>query len=132
MTYHIQENRDFYNDTPRPGYTPYVYPHPLTQELVLTGAPGDETIHLDWTVRTSLPTTTTWRIDYGSDTGTAYLPITGIVSSTCAYTLTGLTNYVWYTVTLNAMMGSASIISDMVHVMPTDRFVYLPMVLRAG
>jgi hypothetical protein len=26
---HIQENRDFYNDTQRPGYTPYVYPHPL-------------------------------------------------------------------------------------------------------
>ena len=28
---HIQENRDYFNDTPRPGYTPYVYPHPLVQ-----------------------------------------------------------------------------------------------------
>ena len=27
---HIQENRDYYNDTPRPDYTPYTYPHPLT------------------------------------------------------------------------------------------------------
>ncbi len=27
---HIQENRDYYNDTPKPGYTPYTYPHPLT------------------------------------------------------------------------------------------------------
>lgn len=25
----IQENRDFYNNTPMPGYTPYKYPHPL-------------------------------------------------------------------------------------------------------
>jgi len=25
----IQENRDFYNNTPKPGYKPYVYPHPL-------------------------------------------------------------------------------------------------------
>ncbi len=26
---HIKENRDFYNDTPRPGYKPYAHPHPL-------------------------------------------------------------------------------------------------------
>jgi hypothetical protein len=26
----IQEGRDFFNDTPMPGYVPYVYPHPLT------------------------------------------------------------------------------------------------------
>jgi hypothetical protein len=25
----IQSGRDFFNDTPRPGYTPYTYPHPL-------------------------------------------------------------------------------------------------------
>jgi hypothetical protein len=25
----IQQGRDFYNDTPKPGYTPFVYPHPL-------------------------------------------------------------------------------------------------------
>jgi len=27
---HIVANRDYYNDTQRPGYTPYTYPHPLT------------------------------------------------------------------------------------------------------
>ena len=26
---HIQKNRDFYNDTQKPGYTSYTYPHPL-------------------------------------------------------------------------------------------------------
>jgi hypothetical protein len=26
---HIKPNRDFFNDTPRPGYRPYTYPHPL-------------------------------------------------------------------------------------------------------
>jgi hypothetical protein len=31
----IQENRDFYNNTPMPGYQPYTYPHPLVK-----GAPA--------------------------------------------------------------------------------------------
>jgi hypothetical protein len=47
-----------------------------------------------------------------------------------AYTLTGLTNYTWYTVTLNAMSGSVSFLADTVTVLPTDIFVYLPLVLR--
>lgn len=29
MRDHIQEGRDYFNDTQKPGYTPYVYPHPL-------------------------------------------------------------------------------------------------------
>ncbi len=29
---HIVEGRDFYNDTKRPGYTPFIYPHPLATE----------------------------------------------------------------------------------------------------
>ncbi len=33
---HIREYRDFYNDTPRPAYVPFRYPHPLT----LDGAKG--------------------------------------------------------------------------------------------
>jgi hypothetical protein len=31
MADHLQEGRDFINAAPRPGYTPYTYPHPLTQ-----------------------------------------------------------------------------------------------------
>jgi hypothetical protein len=29
----LQEGRDYFNDTPMPGYTPYTYPHPLTKGL---------------------------------------------------------------------------------------------------
>jgi hypothetical protein len=31
----LQLGRDFYNDTPKPGYIPYVYPHPLVNETIL-------------------------------------------------------------------------------------------------
>jgi len=30
---HIQKSRDFYNDTKRPGYKPYTYPHPLREQF---------------------------------------------------------------------------------------------------
>jgi hypothetical protein len=129
---HVQEGRDYFNDTPKPDYTPYVYPHPLTQDLVLSGTPADEAIHLNWSVAawTYLPPTTTWQITYTSQAGTLYPAITGIISTTRAYTLTGLTNYQWYTVTLHAMVGATSILSDSVRVMPTGIFVYLPLVLK--
>jgi len=221
----IQENRDFYNNTPRPGYTPYTYPHPLTQDVLLTttplvqaarldwqvvtpfsfpisttwriayatgnsapvvaanglvsatsaytltdlvngvpytvtlngmvdlltsgptafftatavvtptgpsltlhGAPADQAIRLTWEVNTIPPPTTTWQIDYASQTDA--LSVTLPLSTTRSHTLTGLTNYQWYTVTLSAMLGQTLWLSDTVRVMPTDRFVYLPLVLR--
>jgi hypothetical protein len=130
MANHLKENRDFYNDRPRPGFIPYVYPHPLTKDLVLSGAPADRAVHLSWQIKTILPLTSTWRIDYASQTGTVYLPVTGIVSSTHTHTLTGLTNYVWYTVTLNAMLDSTRFLTDTVRVMPTDRLTYLPLITR--
>ncbi len=99
--------------------------------LVLRGVPSDRVIRLSWQVNAILPPTSTWQIDYQSGTGTLYTPITGIVSPTRAYTLTGLTNYVWYTVTLNTMLDSTPWLTDTVHVMPTDRFVYLPLVMRS-
>ena len=98
--------------------------------LHLNGIPADQAIHLTWAVNAALPVTNTWHITYYSQTVTAPLTITGIVSSTRAYTLTGLDNYIWYTVTLNAMLDSTPFLTDTVRVMPTDRVVYLPVILK--
>jgi hypothetical protein len=35
----LTEGRDFYNNTPMPGYTPYVYPHPLVTNQPLPNPP---------------------------------------------------------------------------------------------
>jgi hypothetical protein len=99
-------------------------------EVALYGAPGDRTIYLDWTVNTTLPPTTTWHIDYYTTTATAPFTTTDPFSGTRAYTLTNLTNYQFYTVTLHAMVDSTSFLSDTVRVMPTDKLVYLPLVMK--
>jgi hypothetical protein len=44
--------------------------------------------------------------------------------------LTGLTNYIWYTIILQAMLDSTPLLSDTARVMPTDRFVSLPVLLK--
>ena len=102
----------------------------VAESLVLRGTPADQSIHLTWTVNTTLPVTSTWQIAYDGPTGDQPSPISGIINPTRAYTLTGLTNYTWYTVTLNAMSGSTPFLTDTVRVMPSDIFVYLPLVLK--
>jgi hypothetical protein len=96
--------------------------------LKLNGAPANQAIYLSWSANVTLPLTNTWRIAYYSQT--VPIAINNIVSPTRAYTLTGLTNYVWYTVTLNAMLDTTPFLTDTIELMPTDRFVYLPMVLK--
>jgi hypothetical protein len=129
----LSDVTDDLEGNPRPVGSAYdIGAYEFAPTLALHGAPADQAIHLNWTVNTTLPPTSTWQIDYQSQTGALYTPITGIISPTRAYTLTGLTNYTWYTVTLSAMLGETPVLSDTVRVMPTDRFVYLPLVLRGN
>lgn len=110
-----------------PGWHIVEGPKSTGSELVLHGTPADQAIRLTWTVTGSLPATGTWRIDYAGPPGAEPSPITGLVSTTRAYPLAGLTNYTRYTVTLST---EPSLLSDTVYAMPTDRFVYLPLVLK--
>lgn len=102
---------------------------PQAINLTLHGAPANRAIRLTWEVNGSLPTTSTWTIGYESP-GSAFLPISGLTQTLRAYTLTGLTNYVLYTVTLSAAADGDVLASDTITAMPTDRSVYLPLILR--
>jgi hypothetical protein len=134
---YIQQDRDYFLRAPSQAedgftYVPYPYPHPFTKELTLRGFGMDRAIHLGWDVIGGLPSTSTWQIDYDGPVGDEPPPITGVVSPTRAYTLTGLTNYEWYTVTLQAMVDSSPILTDSVRARPTDIHVYLPLVFKGG
>ena len=108
----------------------YSYLDP-TPAMNLSGSPGDQTINLTWSVNTTLPAAATWHIDYYTTTLTTPYTATDPLSTTRAYTLQNLTNYQFYTVTLSALLDSTAFLSDTVRVMPTDRLVYLPVVMRA-
>lgn len=95
--------------------------------LTLQAAPGDQKITLNWTVNVTLPTTTTWTITYDGPAGLPPSPIAGLAEATRAYTLTGLTNYAWYTITL---ITDSPPLTDTVTTMPTDHLIALPLVER--
>ena len=99
-------------------------------DLALYGAPADCAVRLSWTVNTSLPVTSTWHLDYRSDTGTLLIPPLSLTHTVRSHTLTGLTNGVWYTVALRSVVGTNAVLADSVRVMPTDQFFFLPLVLR--
>jgi hypothetical protein len=128
----IQLDRDFYMRSPSPAqdgfdYEPYIYPHPLTKDLTLRGAPTDQAIYLNWdlSVGYQLPPTITWQIDYYTTTLTSTVTVSGIPEPTRAYTLTDLTNYEWYTITLST---NPVLLKDTIRIMPTDQMIYLPMI----
>jgi hypothetical protein len=112
------------------GDAPDIGAFEFTPSLALRGVPGNQEIYLDWEVNTTLPTTTTWHIDYYTTSMTTLFTATDPLSITRAYTLSDhVINYEWYTVTLIAV-GTNPVLSDTVRVMPTDIFVLLPLVLR--
>ncbi len=94
--------------------------------LALQGFAGDRKIYLSWQVNSELPGDSTWRITYDGPQGDQPSPITTLPNQTRIYTLTGLTNYEWYTITLNAMLEYTPVLTATLSLMPTDRLVYLP------
>jgi hypothetical protein len=112
------------------GDAPDAGAYEIAPQLELHAAPADESIHLNWSVNVTLPITATWRITYEGLPGDQPSPITGLLEPTRVYTLTGLANYSWYTITLDAMLGITPFLTDTVSVMPTDIFVFLPLVSK--
>jgi hypothetical protein len=98
--------------------------------LRLSGTSDDQTIHLSWELDSSLPNGATWRISYNGTLGDESSPISGIDGAVRSYTLSGLTNYEMYEVTLEAMHGDTAVLTDTISLMPTNIFVYLPSIQK--
>jgi hypothetical protein len=107
------------------GAAPDIGADEWTPALQLSGAPADQTIYLNWTVDTT--SLDAWRISYSGPAGDQPSPISISDETIRTYTLTGLTNYTPYAITLNAMLDGSPILTDTVTVTPTDLFVYLPV-----
>jgi len=117
--------------TPRPQGRGYdIGAYEFTPALELWGISSDQAIYLNWRVNISLPLTTTWTISYTGPPGDLPSTITGLPVITRAFTLTGLTNYVPYNVTLNAMLDGTPYLTDTVTVIPTDNLLFLPLVIK--
>jgi hypothetical protein len=101
-----------------------------TNALALYGSPQVSAITLNWSVYSSIPSGATWRITYEGPAGDEPSPIEGLPGALRQYTLTGLTNFVPYTVTLTAVQDSSTLLtSNSATVVPRGA-VYLPLVLR--
>jgi hypothetical protein len=100
--------------------------------LRLFGTPSNQTIQLNWEIDTTLPPTATWQIDYEGPVGNQPSPITGLAAATDSYALTGLENYTLYMVTLKAMVGDTAVYTDTITAMPTDLFIYLPLIQKGN
>jgi len=117
--------------TPRPQRTTWdIGAYEAPPLLALHAGPADHAIHLSWAVNTTLPPTTTWRIIYTGPSGDPASPITGLPEPTRSQSLTGLTNYTLYSVTVNAMLDGTPVLTETVTAMPTDRLVVLPQIAR--
>jgi hypothetical protein len=110
QSYHIVANRDFFNGIPMPGYTPYIYPHPLVTGAQTPGgdgiapsAPANVTataisssqINLAWIASTDNLGVTGYKIFRGvtmiaAVTGTAYQNTGLTANTTYSYTVTAI------------------------------------------
>jgi hypothetical protein len=55
-----------------------------------------------------------------------------LAAATDSYALTGLENYTLYMVTLKAMVGDTAVYTDTLTAMPTDLFIYLPLIQKGN
>jgi hypothetical protein len=99
--------------------------------LALRATPADQSVYLNWDFYTSLPAESTWQINYQGPAGDQPSPIKNIPIDNRAYMISGLTNYSWYTITLQAVSnGNPFLTSNTIMVMPTDHIVYLPVIFH--
>ena len=98
--------------------------------LKLAGLAGNQTVELSWQVNVELPGGITWQIDYLPANGVPPSPVTGLSSSTREFSLSGLTNYTRYTITLTAMDGASALYSVTLQLMPSNHTLILPVIFR--
>jgi hypothetical protein len=110
------------------GAAPDLGAYEFGPQLALYAVPGNRSVALQWEVSVTLPITTTWSIAYDGPQGAQPSPIAGIAGPTRAYTLTGLTNRAWYTLTLTT---APALLADTVRAMPIDQPIYLPLLSNA-
>ncbi len=96
--------------------------------LTVSGIPQDGAVTLQWRVNETLTADTTWRIEYLGLAGNQPSPVSSLPAETRSYRLTGLTNYTFYDITVSAIQNNQPILTQTVRVMPTDKFVYLPLI----
>jgi hypothetical protein len=105
--------------------------------LRLVGSPGDRVARLWWwCAMNDLPVASYAISTTVSPGGTLVLTptlISGLPTTTLAYTLTDLVNYEWYTVVIEARdVGEGILVrSNVVTVMPTDIALFLPLTVRS-
>jgi hypothetical protein len=91
---------------------------------------GDETVILSWSSQGDLPAGTQWEVVYEGPGGSPGSPVAGLSADQRSLRLTNLRNYYRYAVTVTARDGGKVLMRATTQVMPTDRLVYLPGVLR--
>jgi hypothetical protein len=118
------------------GGAPDMGAYELQSFIRLSAWPADEKIHLAWWLAGHDPLLASFSISVTVSPqgaiGYSSTLITGLPTTTLAYTLTGLANYVRYTTTVEGWDAKDGLLirSNAVTVMPTDIAVYLPLTVR--